>query len=358
MKAGLLEGRWMWGAPIGYLRPAGSHQPSLIPDPATAHLVQMAFTEYAGGGKSKREVWDELTDLGLGRSGKPLSIQSFGEMLRNPIYKGRVRSKTFDFEGPGDFEPLVSDQLWERVHQVDTKYKGRASKRVWDNPDFPLRRSECSTPLTGSWSTGRSKKYPYYRCPKTGCGAVNVRREKLDEEFQAFLESLSIRDDAMRLLSAVVTDSWTTHIRDLASRRSNLDRRIGGLEAKRTRLVEAFVYSGSIDKATYDIEKGRLDDQLESLSRRLDEYSNPRIDLRQALQREKSVLGDLTGFWNRLKPMDRPAFLRALFPDGISYSNTSIGTGELPWILWPSRILSEEHAGWAVPTRFELAFPA
>ena len=131
-----------------------------------ASLIRHGFEAVASRHLTKIEALDELTTLGLvPRQGKPLSPQAFGEMLTKVIYTGRIVKPEWDIDVEGDFEPFVEPDLFSTVQEV---LHGRApakSSRAHDNPDFPLRRvvrcSQCSSPLTGSWSTGRSRRYPY-----------------------------------------------------------------------------------------------------------------------------------------------------------------------------------------------------
>lgn len=118
MKEGFAKGRWMWRAPIGYLNSRLREGPSLVPDPETAPLIQHAFNEYAMGGRSKSDILAEVTALGLTRQRKPLSPQAFGAILKNPIYTGRIVSKRLEIEARGDFEPLISDDVFQRVQAI------------------------------------------------------------------------------------------------------------------------------------------------------------------------------------------------------------------------------------------------
>lgn len=62
--------------------------------------------------------------------------------------------------------------------------------------------------MTGSWSTGRSARYAYYRCPRKGCGGVSIRKEHLEREFVEELGRLSARAGVFKLLNAAVRDAW------------------------------------------------------------------------------------------------------------------------------------------------------
>ena len=87
-------------------------------------------------------------------------------MLRNPIYQGRVVSPRLGIDTEGDFQPIVSVDLFNAAQAAARKNGHSRRQRCWDHPDFPLRRSvhcgACGTALTGSWSKGRSAKYAYY----------------------------------------------------------------------------------------------------------------------------------------------------------------------------------------------------
>ena len=117
----------MWKAPLGYVKGDRSSQ-SLLQDPVLAPLVKCAFEGVASRRKTQREELAEVTSLGLvTRRGRPMSLQSFGDMLRNPLYMGRVVVPKWGFEGPGDFEALVSPELFESVQAA---LEGRTEQRV------------------------------------------------------------------------------------------------------------------------------------------------------------------------------------------------------------------------------------
>ena len=97
MRAALELGRWTFPAPLGYLNAPKWSKTSLIYDPERGPLVRRAFEDLATGNYTKQEVIARATDAGLrSRKGLRLSPQSFGQMMRNPIYVGRVESPDYD----------------------------------------------------------------------------------------------------------------------------------------------------------------------------------------------------------------------------------------------------------------------
>ena len=179
MKAALESGHWTFGAPIGYCRKIDTTgRDSIEPDPIGGPLIRQAFELVATGLHTKAEVLRKLTAAGLRtRRGNRLSLQTFQQLLRKPIYAGILSVPSWGIEGvKGDFEPLLSVEIFDRVHCV---LDGRAltvAPHQRNHPDFPLRRfvacAECDTPITASWSKGRVQRYGYYRCRKSACLAI------------------------------------------------------------------------------------------------------------------------------------------------------------------------------------------
>jgi DNA invertase Pin-like site-specific DNA recombinase len=187
MGAALELGRWTFPAPIGYLNAPKWAGKTLIPDLERAPLIQRAFEEFASARFTKQEVLALVTDLGLrSKRGLALSPQSFGQILRNPIYIGKIESPEYGVSGRGDFDALVSEQTFYGAQAVLNGRVQVIGPRERNHPDFPLRgfvRCEaCGRPLTGSWSKGRNGRYAYYHCQRQ-CRAVNVSKLKLEGWF-------------------------------------------------------------------------------------------------------------------------------------------------------------------------------
>ena len=172
MRAAIELGRWTFKAPLGYEKgPNGSGQ--LAPDPVRAPLVRTAFEEFGTGRYSKVEVLRRVTALGLKtHSGKALTPQSLGNLLRNPIYSGWLKVPEWGLSERGDFRALVTEALFRRV-QALLDGKGEPLRpHNRNHPDFPLRRfvacSHCLAPLTGSWPISRLASDDSDECITTG----------------------------------------------------------------------------------------------------------------------------------------------------------------------------------------------
>ena len=158
-----------------------------------------------------------------------MSAHAFHNVLKNPLCSGFMLVLGFDVQTKG----------------VQGVLKGgrTLARRIRHRPDFPPRRfvlcSECKTPLTGSWSTGRSARYAYDHCWR--CGVVKVRREYLESRFVELLEQLRPQPEYLRLLDAIVLDVWNERQRGIRSSRKLTEHRIQELQAKLDRVEDAFI---------------------------------------------------------------------------------------------------------------------
>ena len=119
-------GRLPGCAPVGYLNAADERGLRIIiVDPKTAPLIRVAFELTADGKYSLREITELLTQKGLrSRTGNVIKVSGLWSILQNPFYCGKIR---FHFTVlPGSHEPIVSDELFERVrYQLERKQNNK-----------------------------------------------------------------------------------------------------------------------------------------------------------------------------------------------------------------------------------------
>jgi DNA invertase Pin-like site-specific DNA recombinase len=117
MKARLASGRWQWCPPTGYLR-GSKTGPSLVIDPVQGPFVRRLF-EMVASGESRGTALGKLTAQGfrLRRGGK-LNQEAIKRLLSSPVYVGQVVGRSWGIVTKGDFEPLVSQKVYDRVQSV------------------------------------------------------------------------------------------------------------------------------------------------------------------------------------------------------------------------------------------------
>jgi len=112
---------------------------SLLPDPERAPLVRRAFEKYATARFTKERLLKQARAWGLtNRRGRPLTSQAIGMLLRNQLYAGIVDVPEHGVRGRrGDFEPLISEELFYRVQAILSGRVPSRAPRKRAHPDFP-----------------------------------------------------------------------------------------------------------------------------------------------------------------------------------------------------------------------------
>ena len=329
MRAALDLGCWTFKAPIGYLNGGRQGSASLIPDPARVPLILRAYEDYAAGRHTKRAVLRRVTALGLTtHRGAALSPQVFDTLLRNRIYAGWIDVPSLGVTRRGDFTPLVSDVLF---HRVQARLKGRGvalTPHQRNHPDFPLRRfvacGACGTPLTGSWSTGRSRRYAYYHC--RSCRGVRVGKDRLETIFTALLEQLQPNAAYMRLFREIVLDVWRARQVDVTKLRRDIERRVDDVRQRLDQLDDAFIYKHTIDQATYDHQRDTLREERTLAEVELHEAKIEEFDVEGIVAFAEHLLTNAARLWLEASLDQKQRLQQMFFPEGLQFDGEAFGT--------------------------------
>lgn len=111
MKAGFEAGNWMWKAPFGYIRKPDK---SIKIDKDNYWLIKRIFAE-AGRGTSSLEIAGLVNDS-FYVSDVKLSADSIEKIVKNPFYKGFMKSSFSSDLVKGNFKPIVTLKQWERAN--------------------------------------------------------------------------------------------------------------------------------------------------------------------------------------------------------------------------------------------------
>jgi Recombinase len=78
-------------------------------------VLKLACRSVADG-KSVSEVLRQANAAGLRSDrGRPLSLQTFRAVRRNPVIAGIIRIPKWNINRAGDFEPLISESTFRRI---------------------------------------------------------------------------------------------------------------------------------------------------------------------------------------------------------------------------------------------------
>src|SRR5439155_24421172 len=230
---------------------------------------------------------------------------------------------------PGDFEPLVSEALFERA-QARLAGHGPPKVHSIEHDDFTLRGfircSACDKPLTGAWSKGRGGKlYGHYWC--WHCRpAVRVSKPLLDGLFVDLVSRLQPQTEYLRLFSAVVRDVWSRREEAVRDDRGRLNTRVTALRAKRDRLAD-LVADGTLDPPTYQRQRDRLDQDLSLAEDALQATAIEHLDVERILGFAEGVLTDAARIWEHASGPQRRRLQATLFADGLTYEPPKLARG-------------------------------
>lgn len=326
MVEAMRAGRWLFQVPLGYRWAHVDGDKFIEVDAERAPLVREGFERVAAGDCGPAEALRRANAAGLRtRQHKPVTLQTFTRMLRHPLYMGRVVYSEWGIDVEGAHEAIVESRVWHRTQAVlDGRAPSPASRgHRLDNPDFPLRRfarcGPCDTPLTGEWARGRSQRYAYYRCRNRDCRAVKVPREDLHQQFAAFLRELQPGRAYLTLLREIVRDIWEGDRAAATAQSSRLQRRVDDLQARKDRLVEAFLFERAVDRDTYDRLHRDISAELADTHLRLDDARTELRDVDGLVDYAIAVLTHADQLWLQLEPELQRRFERAVFPSGVTY---------------------------------------
>ena len=356
MKAGVASGRWMWRPPIGYITPKDVPA-SLAPHAELGPLVKEVFLRIAAG-ETTSSVRQALGSVGLcSKKSGAMSPQTFGNMLKNPLYKGLIVCKKWDLTVKGDFEPLVSEELFDQVQWILNPSKKPSQRKRADNPDFPLRRyvqcGVCGKFMTASWSTGRNGKFGYYTCYKKDCRKVRARKEVVETLFVEFLADLSVSPKIMDLMDAVVRDVWNQRFNSLRLDQSRLERKIEAAQGMLDSLFDKYLSGSAITQEMFETKSQQFKDEIDLTRQELTALSLPKYNIDEVIAFARELLTDLPGCWNRLDPQLRSGFARAVVPTGVTLMDGAVRTATLPWYVTAFSGSTSDQSILAVPAGFE-----
>jgi hypothetical protein len=132
-------------------------------------------------------------------------------MLRSPVDCGRLELPKWGVSMKGDWEGLVSEELFGQVQRV---LDGKAVEATAPTPRaddrFPLRQfvrcAFCDKALTASVSKGSGGQYAYYHCMKKS--HVRVRAEKLEADWLALLDRTQPRPGLEHAMLRIFQQEW------------------------------------------------------------------------------------------------------------------------------------------------------
>jgi site-specific DNA recombinase len=350
MRARAMGGYWVFHAPIGYrYEKLAGHGKMLVRDEPYATIIQQALEGYACGNL------ETLTEIKRFLENQPawpkdvkgeVHLERVAELLSRPVYAGRIDHPRWGLNYvPAKHEALVTFETWQAV-QDRRLGTAKAPARKDLREDFPLRGfvtcACCGEPLTACWSTGRSRKYPYYLCDTKACPEYrkSVRKEKLEGEFEALLTELTPTQGLFQLAFDLLRNLWNAKMESGRAQLATLQSDLRATEKKVEQLLDRLVdAAGDTVVTAYERRVRDLEAQKALITDKIANCGKPLASFGETYRTAFYFLANPWKLWQSDRIEDRRAVLRLVFAEKLPYArNEGYRTAE---ISMPFKMIGE-----------------
>lgn len=338
MREAVREGRYVWVAPVGYInqRVAGK---STIVQSEKAPLVKKAFELMAEKKYSFDAISSTLSSIGLTtRHGKYLSKSAFYTMLKNELYTGWIYK--FGEKHKGNFEPIISEELFNRVQQVMRNKKQSLIYRI-ENPDFPLRRfvrHPQKYKLTGAWSKGRNKSYAYYRFTGT---QLYWPKDYVESLFRSFIDEFSFNE----LLLIKLRDAMCNYLRDKSKNSEDTIETLitmkQQLKSKQQVLLQKNI-QGIISDVLLKEQLNSLDEEIWNIDKLLLQKETRKVDIKTILDYISEFLSHPSLVWGKLPLKNKLELQWFQFPEGVTFDGSKFRTTKISCLFKLKELFADD----------------
>ncbi len=324
MREAVREGRYVWMATVGYKNVRVAGKCTIDQDPIMAPLMLRALELIASNIYPTEEVRRMMAKEGLlNKQGKPYSKGYFYSLLTNELLAGWIIK--FGERHRGTFTPIVSDELFKQVQRI-LKNKGRKhSAYITDHPDFPLRKfvvNEQGDKITGSWSGGRNKKYPFYRFGNNGS---NHNRDKFELEFMNFLEKYRFNDTKVKKLKELVRENLIKANVEKKKDAERLQKHINLLDERQNGIIKKNL-EGVISDTVLKQQLSLIENELLEANTSLSLIPNQENNFEEMMSFVEEYLKNPSKIWRNAKLSVKTKLQWFQFPSGLVFENNKFGT--------------------------------
>lgn len=327
MRDAIREGRYVWGAPFGYTNAVVEGKTNII-QTERASIALKLFLEVAKNEDSVEKVRERLLSEGLEvRPGKKISRAYCFKILRNELYAGWIVK--FGERHRGKFDPIVPQEIFDQVQRVLNRKSHRGYTYQSDRAEFPLRRfvkHPTGKKITGAWSKGLYRKYPYYRF--VGIPKSDIRSEKLNTLFQDLLSKFEYNKSELEEFKNCFTTVINRSTVGFAAQKEKLKRNILELEFRQNALVDKGI-KGVISDELLKSQLTLIDEQLLNVRAELLKYPDVIEDFENIFERVKKLLHNLSSAWECAPIKEKVKLQWFVFPKGITLVNGELRTTEI-----------------------------
>jgi DNA invertase Pin-like site-specific DNA recombinase len=248
-------------APVGYLNvrrvEAGRELRTVVVDPDRADHVRWAFSAYASGDYTVRQLTAALEARGLTTVATKqypetaLSVSKVHRMLRNRFYIGYFTWGGVEYES--NQTPIIDRPVFDAVQDLLAARNVSGEKQRLHNHYLKgtilcggCHSRLCITHTTNRWGT----TYVYFFClgrqqRRTTCLRKAVSVELIEEKVEQLWDAVHVSPEYSDLLDELIRDELAVYREQAERTRASATRRLQLLQGQRRKLLDAH-YAGAI----------------------------------------------------------------------------------------------------------------
>ena len=336
-------GSWQFPAPVGLQ--FFKKTKVLVEEQRNVILIKKIYEDFAAG---KYTTFKQIKDSHeakclTNKKGRPFKLKDdfIKNILSNNLYRGIIHYPKWNVSYVNaTHKGFISNDLFEAVQR---KLLEKGTKRHTQIPSnhFPLKGNiECGTCnklLVASYSKGRNKKYPYYRCnsKKIDCSkeSKNIPLDIIHKQFAELLKGARINKRVLKLGDAILEDVFNakdTHLRGIEESNAN---QLAELKAHKKRQIKKMVLLDSDEEVVQAVEMDikKICDQINVLER---PTTKPN-DLESFKLTGQEILIRPDKIWAAGNIETKKAIFNFVFEENIKVTNDNVGTAvySLPYRL-------------------------
>ncbi|RYF29481.1 MAG: hypothetical protein EOO17_01230 [Chloroflexi bacterium] len=320
------EGGYPHRAPLGYDNYKDMLKRPTLRINDTGIVLSGLLKEFNQGSMTVRNFENRLADKEVvSVNGSRIGYTGAYSILTNPVYAGKIRSKHLLEPIEGLHDGLISDVEFETNQLI---IEGRAVKFSSEPvDDWPLRGvlmcGNCGHSMTGSSSTGRSKRYPKYHC--TRCRAkevghsVAVSRDDLHIQFVALLESIAPSNEQIVLFKEIFLKKWDAIHESAKAEREVISNESDRLLQRKRRVTTLFI-DGEINRQEKEEQVHLINIELNKQRDALSKNHDNSIVIDDALTFGTNLMRDAAAVWDQGDLRTKRLLQSTIFPDGVRYN--------------------------------------
>ena len=323
------EGRYLTTGPYGYVNRPENGKKTVVPVEPKAGLIKWAFVQIAKGEFAIDQIRRELN-----RKGIDCSKSRFYDLLRNPVYCGKIIVPEYRNEArqlvEGQHEPIVSEELFYDVQDVLQGKKRIQLAKLSSLDNLPLRGylicPKCGKVLKGSASRGRKDYYYYYHC-MAACG-TRYKAEMANETFVDELKQYIPKSGMDELFRYVVNDVHSNEASIKIDGRKDL---LAKIQTENDKLTKArkLLLDDAIDSTDYKTIKAECETKLLSLEAKLTNFGKSSFNIDLTVDKAISTLSNIDMLYKDGDSTKKREIIGSIYPeklcfDGINYRTTRV----------------------------------